>query len=159
MLIDVEVVHLDGPALSIDAQDLLARHCQVGAQNIPLVFVPMVPLTDEDTDRKRLGGERALERAHQVGPLPLAHSGQLHALIPLMPERLGPLGELLVALLSIRLDRTHHMPTLSVTTFKQAIDGIPTVEQHIDLDSTRQQLLQLRQHLIGQCRVLAKAQP
>ena len=105
MLFDIEVVDLDGPALLIDAQDLLCRQGQVSAQKILRVFVPMVPLTDEDTDLKRQGVELALPRPHQVRPRPLVCSGQLYALIPLMPERLGPLRELLVVQLPIGLDR------------------------------------------------------
>jgi hypothetical protein len=73
----------------------------------------MVPLTDEDTDLKRQGIELALARSHQVRPLSLVCSGQLDALIPLMPERLGPLGEFLVVQLPIRLDGTHHLPAMT----------------------------------------------
>ncbi len=80
----------------------------------------MVPLTDKDTDCKRQLGEFTLERSHQGGPLPPACSGQLHALIPLMPERLGPLGERLVVQLPIRLDRTYHMPVPTAAEFEQA---------------------------------------
>jgi hypothetical protein len=141
MLFDVEIIHLDGPALLIDAQDLLCRQREVGAQKILRVFVPMVPLTDEDTDRKWHGVELALARPHQVSPLPLVCSGQLYALLPLMPERLGPLREFLVVQLPIGLDRTHHMPALTAAEFEQAIGGIPTVEEHIDLEARGQQLL------------------
>ena len=140
MLFDVEIVHLDGPALLIDAQDLLCRQREVGAQKILRVFIPMVPLTDEDTDRKRQGGELTLERPHQVRPLPLVCSGQLDTLIPLMPKRLGPLGEFLVVQLPIGFDRTHDMPALTAAEFEQAIGGIPTVKEHIDLESRGQQL-------------------
>jgi hypothetical protein len=135
MRFDVEVVHLAGPALLRDAQDCLGRHRPVGAQKILRVLVPMVPLTDEDTDRQRPGGARAVACAHQGGPLPLVCSGQLHTLIPLMPERLGPLGALLVVQLPIRRARTPHMPALSATAFTQAIGGLPPVEQPIDLES------------------------
>ena len=58
---------------------------------------------------------------YQIGPGPLVWSGELHALIPLMLERLGPLGELLVIQLPIGLDRTHHMPVLTAAEFEQAI--------------------------------------
>jgi hypothetical protein len=75
MLFNVEVVHLDGPALLIDAQDLLCRQRQVRAQKILRVFIPMVPLTDEHTDLKRHGIELAVERSHQVAALPLVCSG------------------------------------------------------------------------------------
>src|SRR6266545_4911402 len=101
----------------------------------------MVPLTDKDTDCKRQLGEFTLERSHQGGPLPPACSGQLHALIPLMPERLGPLGERLVVQLPIRLDRTYPMPVLTAAEFEQAIGGIPNVEEHIDLKVRGQELL------------------
>jgi hypothetical protein len=100
-----------------------------------------------------------LERAHQVGPLPLVCRGQLSTLIALMPERLGPWGELLVVQLPIRLDRTHDLPARSATTCAHARGGIPTVEQHIDLDSSGSQRRQLRQQLLSQRRVLAKAPP
>jgi hypothetical protein len=159
MLGDVEVVHFDGPALVIDAQDLLGRPRSVGAQKRLRVFVPRVPLTDEDTDRNRQRGELALERAHQGGPLPLVCSGQLYTRIPLMPERLGLLGELRVGQLPIRLARPHDIPALSATKFAQAMGGIPTVEQHIDLESRGSPRLPLRQHFLSQRRVLAKAQP
>ena len=119
----------------------------------------MVPLTDEDTDLKRQGVELASERPHEVGPLPLVCSGQLHTLIPLMPERLGPLGEFLVIQLPIRLESAHHMPALPATKFQQAIGGIPTVKEHIDLEARGQQPLELGKHLVGQGRLLAKAQP
>jgi hypothetical protein len=133
--------HANGPALLIDTQDLLCRQREVGAQKILRVFVPMVPLTNEDTDLKRHGIELALERPHQVRPLSLVCSGQLHALIPLMPERLGPVGELLVIQLAIGLDRTYDMPVLTAAEFEQAIGGIPTVEEHVDLEARGQQLL------------------
>jgi hypothetical protein len=135
-LFDGEVVHFDGPALLIDAQELRCRQRSVGAQNILRVFVPRVPLTDEDPDRTRQGGALALARAHQVGPLPLVCSGQRYTLLSLMPERVGPWGELLVVQLPIRLDRTHDRPALSATKFAPAMGGIPTVEQHIDLASS-----------------------
>src|SRR5438477_12664232 len=87
MLFDVEIVHFDGPALLIHTQDVLSRQRKVGAQKILRVFIPMVPLTDEDTDRKRHALEGALALPYEVRALPLVCSGQLHALIPLMPER------------------------------------------------------------------------
>jgi len=98
----------------------------------------MVPLTDEDTDLKRQGVELASERPHEVGPLPLVCSGQLDTLIPLMPERLGPLRELLVVQLPIGLDCTDHMPALTAAEFQYAIGRIPTVEEHIHLESRGQ---------------------
>jgi hypothetical protein len=58
-----------------------------------------------------------------------------------MPERLGPLGELRVIQLAIGLDRTHYMPVLTAAEFEQAIGGIPTVEEHKDLESRGQPLL------------------
>ena len=69
MLFDREIVHLDGPALLIDAQNLLCRQRQVGAQKILLVFVPRVPFADEDTDVKRQMVEPPLKGAHQVRAL------------------------------------------------------------------------------------------
>jgi hypothetical protein len=57
--------------------------------------------------------ELALERPHQVRPLSLVCSGQLDALIPLMPERWRPWGEFLVVQLPIRRDGTHHLPALT----------------------------------------------
>ena len=96
MLFDGEVVHLDRPALLIDAQALLCRYRQGRAQKILRVFVPMVPLADEDTDRKRQFMKLPVQCPHQGEPLPLVCSGQLHTLIPLMLERLGPGGELLI---------------------------------------------------------------
>src|SRR5215831_18180293 len=110
MLFDVKVVYLDGPALLINAQDLLCRSGQIGAQKILRVFVPRVPFADEDTDIKRQVVELPLEWSHQVRALSAVCSGQLHALIPLVSERLGPLGELLVVERPIGLDRTNHMP-------------------------------------------------
>jgi hypothetical protein len=157
-LFDGEVVSLNGPALLRDAQDVLCRSREVGAQKILRVFVPRVPLTDEHTDVKRQAVERALERTHQGGPRPLVGSGQRHALIPLRPERLGPLGALLVIQLPMRLDRTHDIPALPATACAEAIGGIPTVEEHVDLASRGQQLVSLRSHGVGQRRLLAQAQ-
>ncbi len=159
MRFDVEIVHLDGPALLIDAQDVLGRPREVGAQKILRVCIPMVPLTDEDTDRKRQAMEFAVALPYEVRALPLVCSGQLHALIPLMPERLGPLGEFLVIQLPIRLESAHHMPALPATAFQQAIGGIPTLKEPIDLEARGQQPLSLGKHLVGQGRLLAKAQP
>ena len=139
-LFDGEIVHLDGPALLRDAQDVLCRQRQVRAQKILRVLVPRVPCADEDTDVKRQMGEPPLEWSHQGRALSSVCSGQLHTLIPLMPERLGPLGELLVIELPIGLDRTHDMPSLTAAEFEQAIGGIPTVKEHIDLESRGQQL-------------------
>ena len=101
----------------------------------------MMPFADEHTDVKRQVGEPPLKRSHQVRALSSVCSGQLHMLIPLMPERLGPLGELLVIELPIGLDRTHHMPTLAAAEFEQAIGSIPTVKEHVHLETSGQQLL------------------
>jgi hypothetical protein len=60
---------------------------------------------------------------------------------PLVSERLGPLGELLVIQLPIGLDRTHHMPTLAAAEFEQAVGRIPTVKEHVDLETRGQQPL------------------
>src|SRR4029450_9319831 len=150
MLFDVKSVYLDGPALLIDAQDLLCRQRQVRAQKILRLFVPKVPLADEDTDVKRQMVEPPLEWSHQVRALSSVCSGQLHALIPLVSERLGPLGEFLVVQLPIGLDRTHHLPALTAAEFEQAIGSIPTVKKHIDRETRGQQLVERRQHLLGQ---------
>src|SRR5262245_46217823 len=83
MLFDVEIVHLDGPALLIDAQDLLCRSRQVRAQKRLRVFVPRMPFADEDTDVTRQMGELPLEWSLQVRALSSVCSGQLRALIPL----------------------------------------------------------------------------
>src|SRR5437763_12364929 len=109
----------------------------------------MVPLTDEHTDRKRQLVELALERPHQVSPLPSVCSGEQHALIPLVPKRLGPCGELLVTQLAIGLDRTNHVPALPPAPLQETIGGIPTVEEHIDLEPGRQKLLQAFEHVAG----------
>ena len=61
MLFDVKVIHLDGPALLIDAQDLLCRQREVRAQKILRVLIPNVPFADEDTDVKRQVVEPPLE--------------------------------------------------------------------------------------------------
>jgi hypothetical protein len=159
MLFDIEVVYLNRPALVRDTQDWLCRQREVRTQKILRVFVPMVPLTNEYTDLKRQGIELALERPHQVRPLPLVCSGQLHTLIPLMPERLGPLGELPVIQLAIGLDCTYDMPVLTAAAFEQAIGGIPTVAEHGDLQARGQPLLSLRQHRLGQRCLLATGQP
>ena len=119
----------------------------------------MVPLTDKDTDFKRQLVELTLERAHQGGPLPPACRGQLYTLIPLMPERLGLLRELLVIERTIGLDRTNHMPVPTATEFEQAMGSIPTVKEHIDVEPRGQQPLECPQHVLGQHRLLAKTQP
>ena len=118
-----------------------ADNDEVRAQKILRVFVPRVPFADEDTDVKRQMGEPPLEWSHQVRALSSVCSGQLHALIPLVPERLGPLGELLVIQLPIGLDRTHDLPALTAAEFEQAIGSIPTVEEHVDLEASGQQLV------------------
>jgi hypothetical protein len=159
MLLDGEVVHCEGPALLKEAQDVRCRQRSVGAQNILRVLVPRVPLTDADTDRNRQGGELAVERAPQVGPLPLVCSGPRYTLIPLMPERLGPWGELLVVQLPIRLERPHDRPALSATQFAHALGGLPPVAQHSDLEGSGSQRRPLRQHLWSPGRVLANAPP
>ena len=48
---------------------------EIGTQKILRVFIPMVPLTDEDTDLKRQGMECALALPHQVRALPLVCRG------------------------------------------------------------------------------------
>jgi hypothetical protein len=78
----------------------------------------MVPLTDEHTDLKRQLGQLPSQGPDQIGPESLVCSGQLHALIPLMPKSVGPLGELLVSQRAIGLDRTHHVPTLTAAEFQ-----------------------------------------
>ena len=66
----------------------------------------MVPFADEHTDRKRQLGKLPLQGPYQRGPRPLVCRGPLHALLPLMLERVGPLGALLVVQLPIGLART-----------------------------------------------------
>jgi len=97
----------------------------------------MVPVPDEHTDLKRPLGKFPAEGPYEIGPESLVCSGQLHALIPLMPERLGPLRELLVIQLPVGLDRTNHVPALTAAEFQYAIGSIPTVEEHIDLEPGR----------------------
>src|SRR5215467_10778140 len=97
----------------------------------------MVPLTDEHTDLTRPFAELPTQRPHQVSAEPLVCRGQLHALIPRMSERLGPLRELLVIQLPVGLDRTNHVPALTAAEFQEAIGSIPTVEEHIDLEPSR----------------------
>ena len=135
MLCDVKVINLDGPALLIDAQDVLGRQREVRAQKILRVFIPRVPLADEDTDVKRQVGEPPLEGAHQVRALSAVWSGERHALIPLVSERLGPLGQLLIIQLAIRLERTHDVPPLTVAACEQAMGRLPTVKAHVDLEA------------------------
>ncbi len=55
-----------------------------------------------------------------------------------MLERLGPLGQLLVIEQAIRLDRTDHMPPPATTEGEQAIGGISTVTEDVDLEPRRQ---------------------
>ena len=135
MLFDVAIVHRDGPALLLHAQDVLGRQREVGAQKILRVFLPRMPLTAEDTDRQRQAMAFALALPYEVRALPLVWSGQLHALIPLMPERLGPLGALLVIQLPMRLEGAHHMPVRPATACQPAIGSVPTVKEHIDLEA------------------------
>ena len=74
---------------------------------------------------------------HQISAGPFVCSGQLHTLIPLMPERVGPLREFLVIELPVGLDRTNHVSALTTAAFQDAIGSIPTVEEHIDLEPGR----------------------
>ena len=141
MLFDREVIHLDGPALVIDAQDWLCRQREVGAQKILRVCVPRMPCADEDTDVKRQRGEPPLAWSHQGRALSSVWSGQLHALRPLVPERLGPWGALLVVQLPMGRDRTYHLPALTAAAFQPAMGRIPPVEEHVDLEARGQQRL------------------
>jgi len=93
-----------------------------------------VPLTDEHTDLTRQLGQFPAAGPDQIGPASLVCSGQLHALIPLMPERLGPWRELLVSQLAVGLDRANHLPALTAAEFQEAIGSIPTVAEHRDLE-------------------------
>jgi len=102
----------------IERQDLLCRQRAIRTQKILRVLIPMVPLTDEHTDLKRHFAELPAPCPHQVSAGSLVCSGQLHALIPLMPERLGPLRELLVIPLPVGLDRTHHVPALTAAALQ-----------------------------------------
>jgi hypothetical protein len=94
-------------------------------------------VTDEHTDLKRQLGQFPSEGPYEIGPESLVWSGQLYTLIPLMPERLGPLRELLVSQLAVGLDRANHVPALTAAEFQEAIGSIPTVEEHIDLEPGR----------------------
>ncbi len=116
-------------------------------------------MTDKDTDCKRQLGEFPLERAHQGGPLPPACRGPLHALIPRMPERFGPLRELLVIEHAMGLDRTKHLPVPTATAFAQALGSIPTVKEHLDVAPRGPPLLECSEHVLGQQRLLATTQP
>jgi hypothetical protein len=113
-------------------------------------------LADEDTDVKRQMVEPPLEGAHQVRALSSVGSGQLHALRPLVSERLGPLGELLVVQLPIGRERTPHLPALTAAECEQALGSIPTVKEPVDLETRGQQLLSRRQPLLSQGCFLAK---
>jgi len=93
------------------------------------VFLPRVPLTDKHTDLTRQLGELPAAGPDQISPASLVCSGQLHPLIPLMPECVGPLGELLVSQRAIGLDRTKHMPAWTAAKLQQAIGGIPPVKE------------------------------
>ena len=119
----------------------------------------MVPLTDEDTDRKRQCGELPLERPHQGEPLPGGCRGELDTRLPLMLERLGPGGELRVIERPSGLDRTHARPALTAADWHASIGGIPTVKADRDLEGARQPLLYRCQHIVGETGLLAKAQP
>src|SRR5215217_2974367 len=138
--------HFNGPTLLIDRQNLLCRQRESRAQKILRVVIPMVPLPDEHTDLKRHFAELPAPCPHQVSAGSLVCSDQLHALIPLMPERLGPLRELLVIQLPVGLDRTNHVPALTAAEFQEAIGSIPTVEEDIDLEPGREKLLEFAQH-------------
>jgi hypothetical protein len=140
MLFHIEVVHLNGPALLIDAQDLLCGQGKVRAQKILRVCIPRMPFADQHTDVKRQMLQSPLAGAYQVRALSPVCSGQLYTLIPLMLERLGPLGKLLVSELAIGLDRTDHMPPPATAEGQQAIGSIPTVKEHVDLKPRRQAL-------------------
>jgi len=94
-------------------------------------------VTDEHTDLKRQLGQFPSEGPYEIGPESLVCSGQLHALIPLMPERLGPLRELLVSQLAVGLDRANHVPALTAAEFQEAIGSLPTIAEHIDLEPGR----------------------
>jgi hypothetical protein len=100
-----------------------------------------MPFTDKHTDVKRQMLQAPLAGAYQVRALSSVCSGQLHTLIPLMLERLGPLGKLLVFELTIGLDRTDHMPSPATAESQQAIGRIPTVKEHVHLKPRRQALV------------------
>jgi hypothetical protein len=158
-LFAIEVVHCNGPALLRDRQDVLCRSRESGAQQILRVCLPMVPLTEKDTDCTWPRGKCPLERSHQGGPLPSAWSGELHALIPRRPERWGPLRELLVIERAIGRDRTHHLPVPTATACEPAIGSLPTVQESRDVASRRPQPLECLQHVVGQQRCLAQTPP
>ena len=61
-------------------------------------------------------------------------SGQLSMLLPLMLERLGPGGALLIVELPIGRDRTHDMPAVTAAECEQTVGGIPTIEEPIDVE-------------------------
>ena len=150
MLFDIEVIHLDGPALVRDAQDLLCRQREGGAQENTSGVCPEDAVCWWDTDVKRQMGEPPLAWSYQVRALSSVCSGQLHALRPLVPERVGPLGELLVVQLPLGLDRPYHLPALTAAEFEQAIGSIPTVEEYVDLEARGPPRLSLRQHRLSE---------
>ena len=98
-----QIISFNRPTLVIDRHDLLRREREIGTQKILRVFIPTMPSTDEHTNLTRPLVQLPLTGPDQIGPLPVVCRGQLSALIPLMPERLGPLRALRVIQLPIGL--------------------------------------------------------
>src|SRR6266436_4854129 len=111
----------------------------------------MVPLLAQATDGKRQLGAVPLERAPQGGPR--------SALIPLLPERLGPRRALLVIERGLRLDGTHHLPVPTATAWAPALGSRPTVKEHLAVDSRGPQPRECPQHVLGPPRFLAQTPP
>jgi hypothetical protein len=158
-LFDVNIVHRAGPALWIDAEDWRGRPRQVRAQTILRGFVPRGPFAAEDTDGQRQRVASPLEGAHQGSTLSPVCSGPLHARIPLVSKRLGPLGALRGVQLPMGRDRTHHLPALTAAACAQALGRLPTVKEPVDRDTRRHALLERRQPRLGQRGLLAQVAP
>ncbi len=119
----------------------------------------MVPLPAQATDGKRQLGAVPLERAPQGGPRPPACRGPRSALIPLLPERLGPRRALLVIERGLRLDGTKHLPVPTATAWAPALGSRPTVKEHLAVDSRGPQPRECPQHVLGPPRFLAQTPP
>jgi hypothetical protein len=152
LLFAVAMGHRDGPALVRETQEVLCRYRQGRAQNILRVCVPRGPCAAEAPDVKRPMGAPPLEGSPQGRALSSVWSGPLHALLPLVSERLGPLGARLVVQLPRGRARTPHLPTLPSAALEHALGRLPTVKAHGDLATCGQQR-------VGQRGVLAHVKP
>lgn len=149
--LEIQVIDFHGPTLLIEAQGLLGRQGDVGAQEVPGVWIASAFFRNDDVDLLLDLLEMPMDGADEVGASRTrVYSLQRDLLVGLVLERLVVAVDALFLDLAIGLEGTHYLPFLAQAEIDQFRGGIPGVEEHIDLAVCWQERFQFQQHLPSQ---------